>query len=69
MGFVPRILRIRARAPLYEEAVIVAAVAAVDGRTTLYTRWGDWFPPALAVLLLLVLAAGLSGRAAAARTR
>ena len=61
--------RITARAPLYEEAVIVADVAAVDGRTTLYTRWGDWFPPALAVLLLLVLAAGLTGRAAAARTR
>ncbi|MCX7029179.1 MAG: apolipoprotein N-acyltransferase [Spirochaetes bacterium] len=54
--------RITARAPLYEEAVIVADVTAVECRTTLYTRWGDWFPPALAVLLVLVAAAGLFGR-------
>jgi apolipoprotein N-acyltransferase len=61
--------RITARAPLYEQAVIVADVAAADSRATLYTRWGDWFPPALAVLLLLVLAAGFPVRPAAARTR
>jgi apolipoprotein N-acyltransferase len=61
--------RITARAPLYEEAVVVADVTAVDGRTTLYTRWGDWFPPALGVLLILVLAAGLTGRNTTARVR
>ncbi|OHD68881.1 MAG: apolipoprotein N-acyltransferase [Spirochaetes bacterium RBG_13_68_11] len=61
--------RITARAPLYEEAVIVADVTAVVDRPTLYTRWGDWFPPALAVLLVLVLAAGLTGRDPSARVR
>jgi apolipoprotein N-acyltransferase len=61
--------RITVRAPLYEEAVIVADVTAVDGRITLYTRWGDWFPPVLAVLLVLVLAAGLTGPTTTARVR
>jgi apolipoprotein N-acyltransferase len=59
--------RITARAPLYEEAVIVADVRTADDRTTLYTRWGDWFPPALAALLVLVLAAGLPWRNPRAR--
>ena len=54
--------RIVARAPLYEEAVIVADVRPGTGRATPYTRWGDWFPVALAVLLALVAAAGLAPR-------
>jgi LPXTG-motif cell wall-anchored protein len=29
---------------------------------TLYTRWGDWFPPAMGVLLLVILAGGLVWR-------
>jgi apolipoprotein N-acyltransferase len=44
-------------------------VPVVDGRATLYTRWGDWFPPALAVLLVLVLAAALTRRTTTARVR
>jgi apolipoprotein N-acyltransferase len=61
--------RIVAKAPIYEEAVIVADVTAVDDRTTLSTRWGDWFPPALAALLVLVLSAGLLVRGAGSRAR
>jgi apolipoprotein N-acyltransferase len=54
--------RIVARAPLYEEAVIVADVRPGIGAPTPYTRWGDWFPVAMAVLLGLVAAAGLAPR-------
>ena len=61
--------RITARAPLYEEAVIVADVTPVVGSTTPSTRWGDWFPPAMAALLVLVAAAGIFGRARPARGR
>ena len=61
--------RITARAPLYEEAVIVADVHPVEGGTTPFTRWGDWFPPAMAALLVLVATAGILGRDLSARGR
>jgi apolipoprotein N-acyltransferase len=51
--------RIRARSPFYEESSLVVDVPIGIARQTLYTRWGDWFPPALAALLLLVLLGGL----------
>jgi apolipoprotein N-acyltransferase len=60
--FVDPVGRITARAPIYEEAVLVDDVPLVEGRATPYTRGGDWFPPAMALLLLLVAAAGLLGR-------
>ncbi len=59
--------RIRARGPIYEQAVLVVDLQPGDGETTLYTRWGDWFPPACAVLLLAALAAGLAQKRARAR--
>ncbi len=37
--------------PLYEEAVVTADVTPVEGSDTPYSRWGDWFPPAMAVLM------------------
>ena len=61
--------RITARAALYEEAVIVADVHPVEGGTTPFTRWGDWFPPAMAALLVLVATAGILGRDLSARGR
>jgi len=33
-------------------------------RPTAYTRWGDWFPIAMAVLLLASLAVGIGRRRA-----
>jgi len=61
--FVDRVGRITARAPLYEEAVLVSDVDLPERREiTAYTRWGDWFPPAMAALLALLAAAGLLGR-------
>jgi apolipoprotein N-acyltransferase len=51
--------RIRARSPFYEESSLVVDVPIESAGQTLYTRWGDWFPPALAALLLLVLLGGL----------
>lgn len=54
--------RITARAPLYEEATIVADVIPIEGRTTPYTRWGDWFPPAMAAVLAIIAAVGILDR-------
>jgi apolipoprotein N-acyltransferase len=68
-GVVDPVGRIIERAPLYEEAVIVADVSPVGGRATPYTRWGDWFPPAMVLLLAAVLAAGLLGRRPPIRRR
>jgi apolipoprotein N-acyltransferase len=59
---VDRVGRITARAPIYEEAVIVADVSVSEDRATPYTRWGDWFPPAMAALLVLISAVGFFGR-------
>ncbi len=47
----------------------MADVRPVDGRATPYTRWGDWFPAALAILLMLLTVAGVAGRRAASRAR
>ena len=44
-----------ARSPFYEESLLVVDVPVSAMRTTLYTAWGDWFPVALAVLLLVLL--------------
>lgn len=54
--------RITARAPLYEEAAIVTDVVPAGAGSTLYTRWGDWLPPALAALLVLLAALGIGDR-------
>jgi apolipoprotein N-acyltransferase len=56
--------RITARSPIYEECVLTADLRLEPDRTTPYTRWGDWFPPAMAALLLAALAAGILGRRA-----
>jgi apolipoprotein N-acyltransferase len=56
--------RITARAPIYEEAVLTVDVRLRPRRPTAYTRWGDWFPIAMAVLLLAALAAGIGRRRA-----
>jgi apolipoprotein N-acyltransferase len=61
--------RIVARAPLYEEAVVVADVRPATGRATPSTRWGDWFPAALAILLMFLTLAGVAGRRDASRAR
>jgi hypothetical protein len=40
--------RITARSPIYEESVLSVDLRLGSPRTTPYTRWGDWFPPAMA---------------------
>jgi apolipoprotein N-acyltransferase len=53
--------RIMARGPLYEPASLVVDVPlGDDGRETVYTRWGDWFPLAMGGLLVIVLIIGLA---------
>ncbi len=54
--------RIVARTPFYQPATLVVDVPLPTERTTLYTRWGDWFPQALAAFLVLVLVGGLLRR-------
>ncbi|MFO7782299.1 MAG: nitrilase-related carbon-nitrogen hydrolase, partial [Spirochaetia bacterium] len=47
--------RIRATAPYYEEAYLVADVKIpADDVTTVYTRFGDWFPLASAAAVILM---------------
>jgi apolipoprotein N-acyltransferase len=46
--------RIRARAPLYQESAIVVDVPVASPPRTLYNRWGDWFPIAMALFLFLI---------------
>jgi len=45
---------LRADLPYYREGFLVADVPFRRQRTTLYTRWGDWLPPAAAGLLGLL---------------
>ena len=54
--------RILSRAPFYQEAFLVADVDLSRSRTTLYTRWGDWFPVAMSAGLVLLLAVGVAWR-------
>ena len=52
--------RIRARAPIYEQAVLTVDIAPGRWPTSPYTRWGDWFPLACAGLALAALGAGIA---------
>jgi apolipoprotein N-acyltransferase len=54
--------RILARTPFYTESVLVADVSLSESRSTLYTRWGDWFPGAMTAALVLVLVGGILRR-------
>ena len=48
--------RIIARSPFYAESFLIVDVPLSSSRQTLYTRWGDWFPVSLALLLFLLAA-------------
>jgi apolipoprotein N-acyltransferase len=50
--------RIRARAPFYKEEYLIIDIPLPVARTTLYTRWGDWFPIALGGALLFLFIGG-----------
>jgi apolipoprotein N-acyltransferase len=50
--------RIIARSPFFEESCLVVDLPLPTARRTLYTRWGDWFPPSQAALLFCLLAWG-----------
>jgi len=54
--------RILARTPFYRENFLVADVDLSRSRSTLYTRWGDWFPMAMTAVLALVLIGGILRR-------
>jgi apolipoprotein N-acyltransferase len=48
--------RITARSPFYGESFLIVDVPLLSFRQTVYTRWGDWFPVSLALLLFLLAA-------------
>ncbi len=52
--------RITARSPFYTESFLIVDVPLSSSRQTLYTRWGDWFPLALAGFLFLLSAWSLA---------
>lgn len=54
--------RIKARSPFFEQSSLVIDVPLRPLHTTPYSRWGDWFPVALAVALLALLVGGLLRR-------
>ena len=54
--------RILARTPFYRENFLVADVDLSRSRSTLYTRWGDWFPMAMTAGLALILIGGILRR-------
>ena len=56
--------RITARSPLYEQSVLSVDIPLTKDRSTLYTRWGDWFPRALFAILLLLLGTAVIKRRA-----
>lgn len=51
--------RITARSPIYEESVLSIDLRLGSPRTTPYTRWGDWFPLAMAGILVAALVVGI----------
>jgi apolipoprotein N-acyltransferase len=53
---------IAARCPFFAERSLVVDVPLREHRETLYTRWGDWFPAALAAFLLFLLAGSFAWR-------
>jgi len=50
---------IKARSPFFERSFLVVDVPLRPPHATPYSRWGDWFPCALAIALLALLAGGL----------
>ncbi|MGO9308766.1 MAG: apolipoprotein N-acyltransferase [Spirochaetia bacterium] len=54
--------RILSRLPPFQEGFLSGTVPIHTGAATLYTRWGDWFPPVLLSLSLGALAAGILRR-------
>ncbi len=54
--------RILARTPFYREDFLVADIDLSRSRSTLYTRWGDWFPMAMTAGLALILIGGILRR-------
>ena len=61
--------RITARSPLFAQSFLIVDLKTPWPGRTLYTLWGDWFPPALAAALVLVLAAGFVASRSAGRPR
>ena len=50
--------RIIATVPQYSQQYLIADIAIAEHpRTTLYTRWGDWFPIACLLVLLIPIIA------------
>ncbi|HUI71605.1 MAG TPA: apolipoprotein N-acyltransferase, partial [Spirochaetia bacterium] len=47
--------RITAKSPLYEQSFLVADIPIPAQGFTVYTRYGDWFPAAMALLLVAVI--------------
>ena len=54
--------RILARSPFFTEASLVVDVPLRLNPETLYTQWGDWFPPVLAGFLLVFFVGGFIWR-------
>ncbi|MFW5685632.1 MAG: apolipoprotein N-acyltransferase [Spirochaetota bacterium] len=64
--------RVLAAGPYFEPAFMISEVRVdPDQRTTLYTRWGDYFPLAAggALLVLWIVSLAISGTTGRARTR
>jgi apolipoprotein N-acyltransferase len=55
--------RITARGPFYEPSFLVADLPVPNGGFTVYTMFGDWFPAAMALLLIgIAIASAVSAR-------
>jgi len=52
--YVDRTGKLRGSLPYYEEAYMIAEVEMPPGKTSLYTRWGDWFPFVMMGIVLAV---------------
>ncbi|MCX7029461.1 MAG: apolipoprotein N-acyltransferase, partial [Spirochaetes bacterium] len=53
--------RVKAMLPLFERGTLTVSVPVSDGVLTPYTRLGDWFPWALALVLLVLLVVDAAG--------